>query len=206
MLCRWKIFFNISFFSPSFFLWVTLFQLLHLEMKNNIFSVCKWKWRASLFVYTAARSDVVTQTHLNTHFNARFKHMPNTILLQSNITGHTLLQGLRGPETWEDLSMEQPESLVHSFADWLQQNLPVFFALVGTENRWWCWLYALLQVTGFYGNLAAVQLMVECRQEWINSRDSLGFHPLHLVLSSQYPQNKSACLKYLLDHMADVNA
>ncbi|KAM6908968.1 ankyrin repeat domain-containing protein 53 [Xenentodon cancila] len=63
-----------------------------------------------------------------------------------------------------------------------------------------------LHVTSRDGDLATAQLMVESMPEWIDSRDSSGSHPIHLVLSSQFPQSKSASLKYLLEHKADVNA
>ncbi|XP_061566156.1 ankyrin repeat domain-containing protein 53 [Cololabis saira] len=62
-----------------------------------------------------------------------------------------------------------------------------------------------LHVTRLYGEVASVELMVGSTVEQINGRDSLGSHPIHSVLSPQYPQNKSASLKYLLEQKADVN-
>ncbi|XP_047448377.1 ankyrin repeat domain-containing protein 53 [Mugil cephalus] len=57
-----------------------------------------------------------------------------------------------------------------------------------------------------YGEMTTVVRLLESRLEWINSSDSLGHRPIHMVLSSQSSPNTSACLKYLLERGADVNA
>ncbi|XP_031706904.1 ankyrin repeat domain-containing protein 53 [Anarrhichthys ocellatus] len=56
-----------------------------------------------------------------------------------------------------------------------------------------------------YGQLATVQLLVESRQEWVNSSDLQGRRPVHMVLSSRSSADPSSCLTYLLEHGADVN-
>ncbi|XP_054863752.1 ankyrin repeat domain-containing protein 53 isoform X2 [Amphiprion ocellaris] len=62
-----------------------------------------------------------------------------------------------------------------------------------------------LHVACLYGQLATVQLLVDSKLEWINSRGSRGCRPLHIVLTSKSSAT-SACLRYLLEHKADVNA
>ncbi|XP_031145778.1 ankyrin repeat domain-containing protein 53 isoform X1 [Sander lucioperca] len=62
-----------------------------------------------------------------------------------------------------------------------------------------------LHMACLYGQLATVQLLVESTQGWINSSDLQGRRPVHMVLSSRSSPNTSLCLKYLLEHGADVN-
>ncbi|XP_032399970.1 ankyrin repeat domain-containing protein 53 isoform X1 [Etheostoma spectabile] len=62
-----------------------------------------------------------------------------------------------------------------------------------------------LHMACLYGQLATVRLLVESRQEWINGSDLHGRRPVHMVLSSRSSPNTSSCLKYLLEHEADVN-
>uniref|UniRef100_A0A3B4ZCS6 Si:ch211-1o7.2 n=1 Tax=Stegastes partitus TaxID=144197 RepID=A0A3B4ZCS6_9TELE len=62
-----------------------------------------------------------------------------------------------------------------------------------------------LHVACLYGQLDAIQLLVDSQLEWINSRDSEGRRPLHVVLTFQSSPNTSACLRYLLEHEADAN-
>ncbi|MEQ2171878.1 hypothetical protein GOODEAATRI_015122, partial [Goodea atripinnis] len=52
--------------------------------------------------------------------------------------------------------------------------------------------------------LATVQVLLESRPWWINSRDSQGVQPLHMVLSSQRSSNTYTCLRYLLEQGADA--
>uniref|UniRef100_A0A3Q2WBP8 Ankyrin repeat domain-containing protein 53-like n=1 Tax=Haplochromis burtoni TaxID=8153 RepID=A0A3Q2WBP8_HAPBU len=63
-----------------------------------------------------------------------------------------------------------------------------------------------LHVACLYGELGDVQLLVKSRQQWINSSDSQGRRPLHMVLSYKSFPRTCACLRYLLEHDADVNA
>ncbi|XP_038126292.1 ankyrin repeat domain-containing protein 53 [Cyprinodon tularosa] len=56
----------------------------------------------------------------------------------------------------------------------------------------------------FYSDLPAIQALLESREWLINSSDSHGRRPLHMVLSSRGASN--TCLRYLLEHGADVNA
>ncbi|XP_042368642.1 ankyrin repeat domain-containing protein 53 [Plectropomus leopardus] len=63
-----------------------------------------------------------------------------------------------------------------------------------------------LHVACLYGQLAAVQLLVASRLAWIDSSDLQGRQPVHMVLSSRSSPNTSSCLRYLLEHGADVNA
>ena len=63
-----------------------------------------------------------------------------------------------------------------------------------------------LHVACLYGELAAIQHLLETGLWWINSSDSLGRRPLHMVLSSWGSTSISACIRYLLEHEADVNA
>ncbi|XP_049923129.1 ankyrin repeat domain-containing protein 53 [Epinephelus moara] len=62
-----------------------------------------------------------------------------------------------------------------------------------------------LHVACLYGQLAAVQLLVECRLGWIDSSDLQGRRPVHMVLSPRSSPNTFRCLRYLLEHGADVN-
>ncbi|XP_029310417.1 ankyrin repeat domain-containing protein 53 isoform X1 [Cottoperca gobio] len=63
----------------------------------------------------------------------------------------------------------------------------------------------VLHMACLYGQLATVQLLVESRQEGINSSELQGRRPLHMVLSSRSSPNTSSCLMYLLEHGADIN-
>ncbi|XP_026018078.1 ankyrin repeat domain-containing protein 53 [Astatotilapia calliptera] len=63
-----------------------------------------------------------------------------------------------------------------------------------------------LHMACLYGELVDVQLLVKFRQQWINSSDSQGHRPLHMVLSYKSFPRTCACLRYLLEHDADVNA
>ncbi|XP_041840908.1 ankyrin repeat domain-containing protein 53 isoform X2 [Melanotaenia boesemani] len=63
-----------------------------------------------------------------------------------------------------------------------------------------------LHVACLYGELISIQNLVEAKQWWINSSDSQGHRPLHMVLFFGASPNTSACLRYLLEHEADVNA
>ncbi|XP_072233042.1 ankyrin repeat domain-containing protein 53 [Leuresthes tenuis] len=63
-----------------------------------------------------------------------------------------------------------------------------------------------LHVTCLYGELAAIKHVLESGLWCINSRDSQGRRPLHMVLSSWGSTSISACIRYLLEHEADVNA
>ncbi|XP_047242071.1 ankyrin repeat domain-containing protein 53 isoform X2 [Girardinichthys multiradiatus] len=62
-----------------------------------------------------------------------------------------------------------------------------------------------LHAACLYSELATVQVLLESRPWWINSRDSQGLQPLHMVLSSQRSSNAYTCLRYLLEQGADVN-
>ncbi|KAM9335550.1 ankyrin repeat domain-containing protein 53 [Symphorus nematophorus] len=62
-----------------------------------------------------------------------------------------------------------------------------------------------LHLACLYGQLASVELLVESRPGWINSSDHQGRRPIHMVLSSQSSPNSSSCLRYLLEHGADIN-
>ncbi|XP_041821549.1 ankyrin repeat domain-containing protein 53 [Chelmon rostratus] len=62
-----------------------------------------------------------------------------------------------------------------------------------------------LHVACLYGQLASIQLLVESRPGWINSSDFQGRRPVHMLLSSQSAPSASSCLRYLLEHGADVN-
>uniref|UniRef100_A0A3Q1ENE4 Ankyrin repeat domain 53 n=1 Tax=Acanthochromis polyacanthus TaxID=80966 RepID=A0A3Q1ENE4_9TELE len=55
------------------------------------------------------------------------------------------------------------------------------------------------------GQLTSVRLLVDSKLTCINSRDSKGRLPLHMVLTSK-SSDTSACLRYLVEHKADVNA
>ncbi|KAM8747262.1 ankyrin repeat domain-containing protein 53 isoform 2-T2 [Acanthopagrus schlegelii] len=61
-----------------------------------------------------------------------------------------------------------------------------------------------LHMACLYGQLATVQLLLESRLEWIDSRDGQGHRPVHMVLSSMSFPNASSCLRYLLERGADV--
>ncbi|XP_070849761.1 ankyrin repeat domain-containing protein 53 [Chaetodon trifascialis] len=62
-----------------------------------------------------------------------------------------------------------------------------------------------LHVACLYGQLATVQLLVESGQGWVNSSDLQGRRPVHMLLSSQSAPSTTPCLRYLLEHGADVN-
>ncbi|XP_012709900.2 ankyrin repeat domain-containing protein 53 [Fundulus heteroclitus] len=64
---------------------------------------------------------------------------------------------------------------------------------------------AALHAACLYGELATVQVLLESSPSWINSSDPEGRRPLHMVLSSQSSSNSYACLRYLLEHGANVN-
>lgn len=63
-----------------------------------------------------------------------------------------------------------------------------------------------LHLACMYGQLAAVQLLVQSRPGLVDCSDSQGRRPIHMVLSSQSAPSTSACLRDLLEHEADVNA
>ncbi|XP_069579347.1 ankyrin repeat domain-containing protein 53 isoform X2 [Brachyistius frenatus] len=56
-----------------------------------------------------------------------------------------------------------------------------------------------------YGRLPDIQLLVQSGLWWIDCSDSRGRRPLHVVLSLRSVPNTSACLRYLLEHGANVN-
>ncbi|XP_076581610.1 ankyrin repeat domain 53 [Chaetodon auriga] len=62
-----------------------------------------------------------------------------------------------------------------------------------------------LHVACLDGQLATVQLLVESRQGWINRSDLQGRRPVHMLLSTQSAPSTTSCLRYLLEHGADVN-
>ncbi|TKS92981.1 Ankyrin repeat domain-containing protein 53 [Collichthys lucidus] len=63
-----------------------------------------------------------------------------------------------------------------------------------------------LHTACLYGQLATVHLLLESRPGWIDSSDHQGRRPVHMVLTSRSSPNTSKCLRYLLEHGADVNA
>ncbi|KAE8279193.1 Ankyrin repeat domain-containing protein 53 [Larimichthys crocea] len=63
-----------------------------------------------------------------------------------------------------------------------------------------------LHMACLHGHLATVHLLLESRPSWINSSDHQGHRPVHMLLTSQSSPNTSACLRYLLEHGANVNA
>nr|XP_046236197.1 ankyrin repeat domain-containing protein 53 [Scatophagus argus] len=64
---------------------------------------------------------------------------------------------------------------------------------------------SVLHVACLYGQLPTIQLLVESGPGWINSSDLQGRRPVHMVLSSQSSPNTSSCLRYLLEHGADID-
>ncbi|XP_038587463.1 ankyrin repeat domain-containing protein 53 [Micropterus salmoides] len=62
-----------------------------------------------------------------------------------------------------------------------------------------------LHMACLYGQLSTVQLLVESGLVWIHSSDHQGRQPVHMVLSSRSSPNTSSCLRYLLEHGANVN-
>ncbi|KAM4714739.1 ankyrin repeat domain-containing protein 53 [Anableps anableps] len=62
-----------------------------------------------------------------------------------------------------------------------------------------------LHLACLHGKLQTVQELVESKPWCINSSDPQGRRPLHIVLCSQC-SNINTCLRYLLEHGADVNA
>ncbi|KAM9717514.1 ankyrin repeat domain-containing protein 53 [Menidia menidia] len=62
-----------------------------------------------------------------------------------------------------------------------------------------------VHVACLYGELPTLRVLVESGLWGIDSGDSLGRRPLHMVLSPRSSPNASRCLKYLLEHEADVN-
>ncbi|KAM6960390.1 ankyrin repeat domain-containing protein 53 [Tautogolabrus adspersus] len=62
-----------------------------------------------------------------------------------------------------------------------------------------------LHMACLYGQLATVQLLLDAKPEWVNSRDHQGRRPVHMVLSSLSSPNTSSCVRFLLEHGADVN-
>uniref|UniRef100_A0A3P9KA64 Uncharacterized protein n=1 Tax=Oryzias latipes TaxID=8090 RepID=A0A3P9KA64_ORYLA len=63
-----------------------------------------------------------------------------------------------------------------------------------------------LHAACFHGDLASVGLLVNSKQWNINNTDLQGHQPIHMALFLQGFPNNSACLRYLLEHDADVNA
>ncbi|XP_075307895.1 ankyrin repeat domain-containing protein 53 [Odontesthes bonariensis] len=63
-----------------------------------------------------------------------------------------------------------------------------------------------LHTACLYGELPAIKHLLESGLWLINSSDPQGRQPLHMVLSSRGSAKTSACLRYLLEHDADVNA
>ncbi|XP_060887993.1 ankyrin repeat domain-containing protein 53 [Labrus mixtus] len=61
-----------------------------------------------------------------------------------------------------------------------------------------------LHMACLYGQLATVQLLLDAKPEWVNSRDQQGRRPVHMVLSSLSSPNTSSCVRFLLEHGADV--
>uniref|UniRef100_UPI0037E6FF73 ankyrin repeat domain-containing protein 53 n=1 Tax=Semicossyphus pulcher TaxID=241346 RepID=UPI0037E6FF73 len=62
-----------------------------------------------------------------------------------------------------------------------------------------------LHMACLYGQLATVQLLLDSRPERINSSDQQGRRPVHMLLSSRSSPKASSCLRYLLEHGADVS-
>ncbi|CAJ1085987.1 ankyrin repeat domain-containing protein 53 [Xyrichtys novacula] len=56
-----------------------------------------------------------------------------------------------------------------------------------------------------YGQLAEIQLLLDATPGRINAGDQHGRRPVHMVLSSLSYPNTTACVRYLLEHGADVN-
>ncbi|KAI3376318.1 hypothetical protein L3Q82_016800, partial [Scortum barcoo] len=65
---------------------------------------------------------------------------------------------------------------------------------------------AALHKACLYGQLATVQLLVESRPSWVDSSDRKGHRPIHVVVCPQSSPHTFSCLRYLLEHGADVNA
>ncbi|KAM4611597.1 ankyrin repeat domain-containing protein 53 [Polymixia lowei] len=65
---------------------------------------------------------------------------------------------------------------------------------------------SVLHVACLHGQLACVEMLVDSGLVEINTGCPQGQRPIHMVLSLQSLPNSSACLKYLLEHGADVNA
>ncbi|XP_024143227.1 ankyrin repeat domain-containing protein 53 [Oryzias melastigma] len=63
-----------------------------------------------------------------------------------------------------------------------------------------------LHAACFHGDLASVRLLVDSKEWCINSTDLQGHQPVHMALFLQGFPNNSACLRYLLEHGANVNA
>ncbi|RVE60401.1 hypothetical protein OJAV_G00180640 [Oryzias javanicus] len=63
-----------------------------------------------------------------------------------------------------------------------------------------------LHAACFHGDLASVRLLVDSKEWCINSTDLQGRQPIHMALFLQGFPNNSACLRYLLEHDANVNA
>ncbi|XP_068164916.1 ankyrin repeat domain-containing protein 53 [Antennarius striatus] len=63
-----------------------------------------------------------------------------------------------------------------------------------------------LHTACLYGQLDNIQLLLDFRPDWINSSDLRGHGPVHMVLSPRSTPNTSACLRYLVEHGADVKA
>ncbi|XP_028330128.1 ankyrin repeat domain-containing protein 53 [Gouania willdenowi] len=62
-----------------------------------------------------------------------------------------------------------------------------------------------LHVACLYGELSKIKVLVESGSEWVNNSDFQGHRPLHMVVSS-CSSNADACLRFLLEHGADVDA
>ncbi|XP_053199087.1 ankyrin repeat domain-containing protein 53 [Scomber japonicus] len=62
-----------------------------------------------------------------------------------------------------------------------------------------------LHVACLYGQLPTIRQLVVSHLCSVNSRGTQGRRPIHVVLSSRSSPNTSTCLRYLLEHGADVN-
>ncbi|XP_026209221.1 ankyrin repeat domain-containing protein 53 [Anabas testudineus] len=90
-----------------------------------------------------------------------------------------------------------PPELVPAAAAWSPQKLD----LSGSKQG-----LTALHVACLYGQLAEIQHLVESGLGCLDSADCQGRQPIHLILSSQSSPNTSACLRYLLDNRAEMNA
>lgn len=62
-----------------------------------------------------------------------------------------------------------------------------------------------LHMACLHGQLATIQFLLDSRPGWINGRDEQGRRPVHAVLSSLSSPNTLSCVRYLLEHGADIS-
>ncbi|XP_034533180.1 ankyrin repeat domain-containing protein 53 [Notolabrus celidotus] len=62
-----------------------------------------------------------------------------------------------------------------------------------------------LHMACLHGQLATIQILLDSRPGMINGGDQQGRRPVHMVLSSRSSPNTSSCIRYLLEHGADIN-